>query len=275
MTPNYMQVWGLADALGAKVQVWPLEPDFDESTWSVQLAQLEELVGPQTKLVAICNPNNPTGHCIGPGVLDQIARITAENGTWVLADEIYQGSEFGGGTTASMWGRHDRVVVTNSLSKAYGLPGLRLGWAIAPPETCAQMWMRHDYTTIGQGALSEHLGARALEPDRRQRLLARSRELLAANYAMAAKWLEGHAEHMRHIPPMAGAFLYLAYDDPIPSLVLAERLRDEKSVLVVPGKHFGMDGWLRIGFGEPADRVEAGLERISELLNETKAAKPG
>src|SRR2546429_6621668 len=91
-------------------------------------------------------------------------RRAAEVGAWLLADEVYQGAEREGPATASFWGSYERVIVVNGLSKAYGLPGLRIGWVVGPPGFSGEAWARHDYTTIGPAGASGHLPAVALQP---------------------------------------------------------------------------------------------------------------
>jgi hypothetical protein len=198
--------------------------------------------------------------------LDRVAAIAAKHGTWVLVDEIYHGTEQDGGATPTMWGRYDRVVVTNSFSKTYGLPGLRLGWILAPKETIADCWSQHDYITIGPGSLSNDLGIHALSDAVRPRILARTQKLLAENLDLLMGWIDADP-HLTAIRPKAGAFLMMEYDHEINSSELAERLRVEKSLLLVPGDHFGMDGWLRVGYGEDTELLERGLVRIQEMLS--------
>ena len=265
--PNYMQLWGVLRAIGANVKTWGLKPDVENDTWHSDIDELENLVTPDTKLIAICNPNNPSGAVLGAEELDHIAKIARKNDAWTLVDEIYQGAELDGTSTPSMWGRHEKVVVTNSLSKAYGLPGLRLGWILGPEDLIEECWGRHDYTTISPGALSDHLAEKALEPARRARILERTRELLTRNLGIAMEWVDGQ-DQLKTITPKAGAFLMLSYEQDINSSELAERLRVEKSILIVPGDHFGMDGWLRVGFGDDTDTLRRGLDRLSEMLKE-------
>ena len=164
-----------------------------------------------------------------------------------------------------MWGRYDRVVLTNSLSKAYGLPGLRLGWLAGPPEFVNECWSRHDYTTIGPGSMSDQLAIKALQEPTRSRILKRTRELLGKNLQIAMSWVD-QLDALQTIRPNGGAYLMLAYDHDINSCDLAEQLRVQKSVLIVPGEHFGMDGWMRVGFGEDTDLLQRGLQRIQEHL---------
>jgi len=264
MVPNYMQTWGLARAFGATIREWPLVESPDG--WRIDAGALDRLVSPRTKLIIICNPNNPTGARFDAGDLDRIASIAAQHGAWVLADEIYRGAELDGRETPSIWGRHDRIIVTSGLSKAYALPGLRIGWVVAPPPLIASLWSYHDYTTISPGALSDTLAVRALEPGRRAQILARTRQILNTNFPIMAKWLRAHAELFTFVPPDAGAIVYVRYYHPINSTELVNRLRKEKSVLIVPGDHFGMDGYLRIGFGDQVEYLREGLQRLHEML---------
>ena len=269
MMPNYMQAAGIARALGATVRAWNL---VDEGTrWRVDFDALSALVNARTRLILVCNPNNPTGACFGAAELDEICRIAGRNGAWVLADEIYRGAELQDEETPTMWGRYERVLVTSGLSKAYGLPGLRIGWIVAPPPAIDDLWAIHDYTTIAPGAMSDCLARVALAPQRRQRLLARTRGIVRTNYPLVKRWIERRAPLLTHAEPQAGAIVFVRFRHPIGSTTLVERLRDGHSVLVVPGDHFGMDGYLRIGFGANPEHVTGSLTRIGELLDSIAA----
>jgi aspartate/methionine/tyrosine aminotransferase len=273
MVPNYMQTRGLARAFGAAVREWPLK--HDGMRWLVDADALDGLVTPRTKLIVVCNPNNPTGARFDAPALDRITAAAARHGSWILSDEIYRGAERDGRETPTLWGRHDRVIVTSGLSKAYGLPGLRIGWVVAPPALIASLWSYHDYTTIAPGALSDALARRALDPARRTRILERTRSILNRNSPLIEEWLDAHGGLFSYTPPDAGAIVYVRYHHPINSTELVTRLRREKSVLIVPGDHFGMDGYLRIGFGDEPRYLQAGLDRVNELIVELGAQVAG
>lgn len=264
MTPNYMQVRGLARSFGAEVTAWPLLHDADAGRWRLDAAALASLVSDRTKLIAVCNPNNPTGARFTEPELDEIVRVAARVGAWVLADEIYRGAEREDEETPTLWGRYDRVIVTSGLSKAYGLPGLRIGWIVGPPPIVEALWGVHDYTTIAPGALNDRLARMAFE--RRQRLLARTRGIIRSNYALVRRWLERRPA-LSHVAPDAGAIVFVRYAYDINSTTLVERLRDERGVLVVPGDHFDMDRYLRLGFGSHPALLNGALDRIGELLD--------
>jgi aspartate/methionine/tyrosine aminotransferase len=271
MVPNYMQTWGLARAFGATVKEWPLvAPSDGANGWRVDVDGLARVMSPRTKLIVICNPNNPTGARFEAGDLDRIAAIADRHGSWILSDEIYRGAELDGRETPTIWGRSDRVIVTSGLSKAYGLPGLRIGWIVGPPSRIASLWSYHDYTTIAPGALSDALARHALEPARRERILARTRGILNQNYPIIARWLDDHGGLFSYAPPDAGAIVYTRYrcHPWINSTELVTRLRLEKSVLIVPGDHFGMDHYLRLGFGDEPGHLRGALERLGDAIED-------
>ena len=265
LVPNYMQTWGLSRAFGGTIREWRLVEDREAGRWRIDLAELERLVTPRTRMIVICNPNNPTGARLTAADLDGIARIADTHGAWILSDEVYRGAEIDGVETASMWGRSPKAIITSGLSKAYGLPGLRIGWIVAAPSLVASLWSYHDYVTIAPGALSDRLARVALHPERRAQLIERTRNILRSNLPLIEAWLS-EAGGFHWIKPEAGAIIYVRYDHPINSTTLVTRLREEKSVLTVPGDHFGMDGYLRLGFGEPPEYNRAGLDRLRDLL---------
>lgn len=266
LVPNYMQTWGIARAFGATVRTWPLVEDTAAGRWRPDLEQLRSVVSERTKVIIICTPNNPTGARLTAEELDEVASVAARHGAWVLSDEVYRGAELDGQESPSIWGRHERVVVTSGLSKAYGLPGLRIGWIAAPSTFVASTWAYHDYTTIAPGALSDRLARVALAPQRRKELLARTRGILHANLPLIEQWLHAHDPGFTWIRSEAGAIMYVRYNYAINSTELVTRLREEKSVLIVPGDHFGMDGYLRLGYGERPEYLRAGLDRVHDLL---------
>ena len=267
MTPNYMQASGLAKGLGATVKPWRLRETRDGDTvrWAPDLAELRQLVSPRTRAIFVCNPNNPTGARLTEAELDEICRVAGSVGAWVVDDEIYRGAEREADDTPTVWGRYERAVVSSGLSKAYGLPGLRIGWVAAPEALISELWSVHDYTTIAPGGLNDRLARIALEPARRQTLLARTRGIIRSNYPLVRRWLE-RQDGLSHIAPEAGAIVLVRHQHPVRSSELTERLREEQSVLIVPGDFFDMDGYLRIGFGSDPEYLGSALTILGEFL---------
>jgi aspartate/methionine/tyrosine aminotransferase len=263
MLPNYMQIWGIARGFGGVVRPFHLR---EENGWMPDLDELRRLINSKTKLIAVCHPNNPTGSILSTTDIRDICEAADSVGAWILSDEVYLGSERSGVASPSFWGHYDRLIVIHGLSKAYGLPGLRIGWIVAPKELVANTWKYHDYTTIGPSALSDTLAQIALEPERRLKILERTRSICRHNFPILANWVTEHGELFDMVAPRAGAIAYMKYRLPVNSTALVERIRREKSVLVVAGDHFGMDYYLRIGYGPEPDYLVEGLNRIDEVL---------
>ncbi len=267
MLPNYMQVPGMVENFGAPILPFHLR---EETGWQPDLGQLEDALKKGASFILVTNPNNPTGASLTPASMDGIVALAERHGAWILSDEVYRGAEVEGDITPSFWGRTERVLVTNSLSKAYGLPGLRLGWVMGPPDVIQELWGRTDYTTISPSTLSDHLATIALEPCTRDRILARTRTIIRENFGAMREWISSQAGLFTYRPPDAGAICYVRYRPAANSTELADKLRVEKDVLVVPGDHFGMDGYLRLGFGNPSDELLEALGRISEAFREVE-----
>lgn len=263
MVPNYLQIRGISRAMGVTVRPLALRP---ELAWQPDLDELNTLVTSRTKVIAVCNPNNPTGMTLEPRAMAAVVAAAERSGAWLFVDEVYRGAELDARDTASFWGRCDRVVITGGLSKAYALPGLRLGWLVGPEAFIEAAWSRTDYTSIAPGILSDEVAQRALEPALRARILERNRSLLRENLVTLREWIARQPVAMTLIPPKAGGMAFIRYDHDINSTVLATRLREEKSVLIVAGDCFGMDGYLRIGFGAEPAYLQRGLDRIGEFL---------
>jgi aspartate/methionine/tyrosine aminotransferase len=271
MLPNYMQVWGIAKNHGVRVRECHLS---EERGWAPDLAELESVATPATKLIAVCNPNNPTGRIMTRSEMDAVVAVAERTGAWLLADEVYRGAERETDEEApSFYGRYDRVLAQGSMSKAYGLPGLRVGWSVGPPQTLDDMWARHEYTTIATTALSNHLTALALSEKVRPQILARTRQYIRAGFPVLEEWMKGHGDMFDIVPPQAAAIAFPRYKIGINSTELVNRLRDEKSVLIVPGDHFGLDGHLRISYGLHHDYLREGLDRIHAMLVELEQAE--
>ena len=266
MLPNYMQIWGISRNSGFAVKAFHLRED---RQWAPDLDELEEAVSEKTRVIAVCNPGNPTGYVFTGAEMDAIVRAAERVGAWIIADEVYRGAErTTDSETPSFYGRYDRVLAVGSMSKAYGLPGLRIGWVVGPVDIVDEIWARHEYTTISATMLSNKLAALALSPEVRPRIIARTRQYIREGYPILEKWAAAHQDLFAIVPPRAAAIAFARYRLDINSTEFIERLFAEKSVLVVPGDHFGMDHFLRISFGLPHAYLTAGLNRIRDLIAE-------
>jgi aspartate/methionine/tyrosine aminotransferase len=240
----------------------------EERGWAPDLGELAEAVTDQTRLIAVCNPNNPTGRILTEAEMDAIVAAAARVGAWLLSDEVYAGAErLTDEETPSFWGRYDKVLIQHSLSKAYGLPGLRIGWTVTQSGLRNELWRRHEYTVIGPTYLSDRLAQIALSPEKRPAILQRTHDYIRRGFPVLDGWLEDHGDAFSMIPPQAAAIAFVRYNMDMNSTELVERLIREQSVLIVPGDHFGLDHYLRISFGLPHDYLHAGLDRIHRLVS--------
>ncbi|HEV8564295.1 MAG TPA: aminotransferase class I/II-fold pyridoxal phosphate-dependent enzyme [Actinomycetota bacterium] len=266
MIPNYLQGWGLGRHFGDGTDVFRLK--LRDGAWRLDLRELERSVmRGRTKVVMVCNPNNPTGHVLTSDEMDAVVDVARKARAWIVADEIYRGAEIGSDEPSpTFWGRYDRVVVTAGLSKAFGLPGLRVGWAVAPEEVIRELWIRHDYSTLTPGALGDALCAIAMEPAVREKVLARTRTHIRANLPRLEDWIHTHDDIFEYVRPTAGAIAYVKYDLPVKSSKLIDRIRRDQSVLLVPGDMFGLGKGIRFGFGFDVEQTLKGLARVDEVL---------
>ena len=153
-------------------------------------------------------------------------------------------------------------------AKAYGLPGLRIGWIAGPESIIAKLWSDHDYTTISPSTLGDLLAQIALKKN--SQILQRTRNILQTNLPILEEWAN-RSRVFSFVKPKAGAITFMRYNSRINSSTFADKLRERKSVLVVPGDHFGIDRYLRIGYGAQLNYLRNGLNRISQFIKESSA----
>lgn len=263
--PNYMQMPGVARSLGANVRTFRLLQD---TGWEPDWEEFDAAVTPKTRLLYLSNPNNPTGAVLSDAAMSRIVRRCEQTGTWILADEVYLGAEIDRPRTRSFWGMSDRVIVTSGLSKAYGIPGVRIGWMVGDAKLVHECWTQHDYLTIGPNKMSDRIAQVAVEETNRERCYARTREILRHNLPIVREWVAGFDGRLTWREPQAGAIGLMKYDSNVPSLEIAERVRQEQSTLIVPGRHVGLEGYLRIWLGGREEFLREGLRRIRGGLME-------
>jgi len=261
--PNYMQMWGVARGLGAEVKTFRLRT---EAAWEPDWEEFERAVTGKTRLLYLSNPNNPTGSVLSDASMKRIVDRCQQTGTWLLSDEVYLGAEVDGPRTKSFWGMGDRVIVTSGLSKAYGIPGVRIGWIVGPKDFVETCWSQHDYITIGPNKMSDRIARVAVETKNREQCYSRTGEILRHNLPIARQWADGFGGRLKWTPPTAGAIALMQYEADTPSLAIAEQIRARQSTLIVPGTHVGIEGHVRIWLGGREEYLREGLRRIGTEL---------
>ena len=269
--PNYMQLPGVVRSLGASVDSFQLRQDRD---WEPDWEEFERAVTSRTRLLYLSNPNNPTGAVLSDGAMQRIVDRCETTGTWIVADEVYLGAEITRPRTRSFWGTGSRVIVTSGLSKAFGIPGVRVGWIVGPPAVVADCWAQHDYLTIGPNKMSDRIARTVVEPENREKCYSRTREILQHNLPIAREWIASFGGTVTWREPQAGAIALIKYDAGVPSLEVAERVRTRQSTLIVPGSHVDLEGYLRVWLGGREEFLREGLRRIGAELCSVLTSAP-
>jgi aspartate/methionine/tyrosine aminotransferase len=263
MRPGYLQVYGLATNLGCTVDTLDLQAD---RGWRLDLTSVAGRITTGTRLVSITTPNNPTGAILTREEITRVVDACQQTGAWLHVDEVYRGSELDGCESASLFGATPRTIVVGSLSKAYGLPGLRIGWIVAPHELIGELWRRHEYATISAASVSMYLACLALSEGVRERLLERQRGLARSGLEIINAWVADNADLVSLVPPRATALAFVRYVANLASARVAELLRDQADVLVAPGAYLGAERHLRIAHALDPERTQEALRRIARVL---------
>lgn len=271
ISPGYRQVWGLAKNAGCRVHEVQLHP---ENGWRLDIDELASVAGTKTKLISIVNPNNPTGSILSAQEMERIVRICSRTGAWLHADEVYCGTELSGNETPSFWGMYERVICVNSLSKAYGLAGLRIGWALAAPQMIEELWRRHEYAVIAASGPSMTLAEIALRSEKRQMLLDRQKQLSREGHRILRQWIGGQNGRFSIGDAVATSIAFVRCHLDMESVTLANHIRQQASVLVAPGAYLGTEHHLRITVGYEPEKVKAALARIAEAVADLPASSP-
>ena len=263
MVPNYLQIRGIARSFGITVKELPLR---EELGWQWDMKELESMISSKTKMIGVCHPNNPTGSIVSKENMGKIIDIASGNDCWILSDEVYRGAELNGIESPSFYGNYEKTIVNAGLSKAYRLPGLRIGWTVGPKDYIKKAWAFHDYTSISIAYHSDWVASRILDTKRRKKILDGTKQHLNQNMNTLVEWIDTCDGKLSLSPPQAGAIAFVRIKMDIPSQDLTYHIRDNFSVLLTAGKWFGLEGFLRFGYGPPNKYLLEALDRIGESL---------
>ena len=263
MVPNYLQIRGIARSFGITVKELPLR---EELGWQWDMKELESMISSKTKMIGVCHPNNPTGSIVSKENMGKIIDIASRNDCWILSDEVYRGAELNGIESPSFYGKYEKTIVNAGLSKAYRLPGLRIGWTVGPKDYIKKAWAFHDYTSISIAYHSDWVASRILDTKRRKQILDGTKQHLNQNMNTLVEWIDTCDGKLSLSPPQAGAIAFVRIKMDIPSQDLTYHIRDNFSVLLTAGKWFGLEGFLRFGYGPPNEYLLEALDRIGQSL---------
>ena len=267
VVPTYQQHYSIPASIGADVHQLKLR---EENGFLPDLDELRALVTPDTRLIAINNPNNPTGALMDRSMLEEIAEIAREADAWILCDEVYRGTDqSGSGMTDSIADIYKKGISTAGMSKAYSLAGLRLGWIVGPTDVIEQVSIHRDYDTISVGMIDDHFAALALE--NRDQVLARSQSITRGNFAILRDWV-ALEPLISWIEPKSGTTALLKYELPMTSREFCVGLLKKTGVMFTPGSALGMEGYVRIGYANNPDILKKGLALVSDYLSDMSDA---
>jgi aspartate/methionine/tyrosine aminotransferase len=266
--PAYQQLYAVARSIGCDVSLWKLEPD---SGFQYDLDELKCLVTPKTKLIVINTPHNPTGAMLSSDQVKEIYALAESVDAIVLSDEAYRWLDLPGGDQFAPPTRDlgPRGISVGTISKPFGLPGLRIGWIAAPAEVIAKCWGMRDYVSLSPGKLNDALATLAFK--HRDRIVERTHAIVGENIPTAQKWFEEHADLVSWTPPRGGLLALMRYNLDQPSLHLSDKLAEDYSVMLAPGSAFGYEGYLRIGVGQNPPVFAEGLRRTAVCLESLRA----
>lgn len=262
--PAYQQLYTVPQTIGCDVSLWKVGP---ETNYRYDVDALERMVTPKTRLIIVNTPHNPTGAMLSPADAKRVYALAESVGAWVIGDEAYRWLSVPDGDpfAAPVVESGPRGISVGTLSKPYGLPGLRIGWIAGPEDIIQKCWSMRDYISLSPGKLNDALACLGLK--HHDKIIARNREIITANLAAASAWIHGRRDVLSWTPPKGGLLALLKYNLPVDSLTLADKLALEYSVMLAPGSAFGYEHHLRLGIGQRPDIFAAGLAETGKALD--------
>ncbi len=260
--PTYQQHYSIPESIGAEVEILRLRP---ENGFLPDLKELAAMIKANTKLIAINNPNNPTGALMEGEMLSQVAQIAKSCGAYILCDEVYRGTnQTGDGFCPAIADVYEKGISTAGMSKAFSLAGLRLGWIAGPVDVIRAVSVHRDYNTISVGMIDDYFSCIALES--KSKILDRSKSITRGNLQILDNWV-AQEPSISYVKPQSGTTALLKYDFDIPSRDFCVQLLEKTGVMLTPGSVMDMEGWLRIGYANNPAILRVGLAKISEFVS--------
>jgi aspartate/methionine/tyrosine aminotransferase len=263
--PAYQQLYSVPRAIGCDVSLWKVGP---ETGFRYDLDDLERMVTPKTRLIVVNTPHNPTGAMLSDAECNRVYALAESVGARVMCDEAYRWLTIPGGDKLAppMFNSGRSGISVGTVSKPFGLPGLRIGWIAGPREIVAECWAMRDYVSLSPGKLNDALAILAIK--HRDKIIERNNQIISTNLAAAGAWIARHSAILSWRPPRAGLLALLNYKLDIESMKLANKLAEDYSVMLAPGSAFGYEHHLRIGIGQDPSVFAAGLAQASACFAE-------
>lgn len=259
--PTYQQLYSIPESYGADVQILHLSK---ENNYLPDLEKLRRLVTPETKMICINNPNNPTGALMSEQLLREIVEIARSADAWILCDEVYRHLSQEDDWCPSIVDLYEKGISVSSMSKVFSLAGLRLGWIATHDMSVVKSCLSHrDYNLVSCGVFDEMLAAAALKHS--DKLLERSRKIVRENLQILDDWVSSEP-YVSYVKPKAGTTALVYYDLDIPSYEFCEEMYKKTGAFVTPGDCFEVPHSMRIGYAYGKQDLIDGLKAISEYI---------
>jgi aspartate/methionine/tyrosine aminotransferase len=261
--PAYQQLYSVPRAIGCEVSLWQVGP---ETGYRYDIDALERLITPRTRVIVVNTPHNPTGAMMPPEDAARVYQVAESIGATVVGDEAYRWLAVPDGAPFAppMFDLGPSGVSVGTLSKPFGLPGLRIGWIAGSADLVRACWGMRDYISLSPGKLNDALAILALK--HRDGIVGRNRAIIEENLKTAGQWMAEREGFVSWTPPRGGLLALFKYNLPILSLELADTLANEYSVMLAPGSAFGYEYHLRLGIGQRPDVFREGLRRTGTCL---------
>lgn len=250
--PTYQILYSYPKSLGVEVDAVMLEKEND---WIPTIAQFEALIKENTKMICLVSPNNPTGDCISNELLMQLIELCKKHNIYLMIDEVYRGISNQQELAVSDY--YDLGISVGSLSKCFGLAGLRMGWVKANHDFIQLINERRDYTLISSGYLYDYLASLALE--HKDEIIEKHIKRVDKNKQFLNQYIQDQPL-LSGVVPTTGTIMFLEYHLAMDSKTLCTKLQEETGVFFVPGACFGIEKHLRFGIAGDFQEMKDGLE---------------
>jgi capreomycidine synthase len=261
LDPAYQQLVSLAEGLGARVKKWKLR---EEVGFEPQLEDFQALLTPETRLVIVNFPHNPTGATLTHGQFDEFLAMIRAQGAWLIWDAAFAELVYDGQPLPDPTATYERAISMGTLSKAFGLPGLRVGWCIAPTSILDKCIRLRDYISLHLSPLVEFLAQRVIE--HADTVIQNRLDRARTNLAICKSWAIEQPRNIDWIAPRGGVSAFPRLRNVENVYALCRQLATIDRVLAVPGSCFGRTQHIRLGFGGNREQLQVGLTKLTKAL---------
>ncbi|BAE62350.1 unnamed protein product [Aspergillus oryzae RIB40] len=284
--PTYQQLYSLPASLGAEVSLWQAK---ENDNWNLDMEELKGLIKPNTKMIVLNNPQNPTGAIIPRSRLEEAIEIAKSHSITVFSDEVYRPSfhsiapEDPDYPPSALSFGYENTVVTSSLSKAYALAGIRIGWIALHSKSILDLCINaRSYALITASQVDEQIASLALSPSCVHNLIKRNTTLAKNNLHIVQRFIDEFSSSCQWVKPVAGPIGFIRFTrsgHPVDDVEFCTMLLEKKGVLLVPGrKCFGdgknFSGYVRLGFGGDTEVLKAAFDALREFMLEDYESLP-